>query len=665
MLCITSLIAQESGNKRIILIESLGQKANSTTGSERLVWLDSLSNVTKFKKEFNYDSILQVTIAHAIKIDSIDIAAYHTSDRINYHNNWLNKPEIGLAIFEKFHETYKYRISPERAATLFIDGGDSYDFSGQKEEAIKKYDSAIAKASLVKNERLKAIAMTYKGYVLSDLGFFAEASINYQEAAKVFKVLKDTTRIIGLKNSLSILYSQNNFFEEAAGERAEGMALADKAGRYDQLVSFYFNAATDLKKQGKHADQIESLKKGYETSIRTERIQIYEPIFLSGLAVAYAQIDSLKTAKNYLSKLENTSPDYTTGQNEKNYKQALKNIAYAEEDYTNALRFGIQHLELEKEGQSYEEIQDAEEFMATVYESMGAPEKAYGHYKRYATLRDSVSSIQKVKALTYYQTLYETEKRDARIAEQQKDIALLDAKNELQKQWILFGGLGLLSIFGLVILARSRNNARRRSQRQEKFTQELITAQEEERIRVARELHDGVGQKLMLLTRRTKETGDTSMEDLASSTLNELRDVSRGLHPAVLERLGFTKAVEKLINEVDASTTIFFTNEIDNIDDQITSQAALHLYRIVQEVLNNMVKHSEAKAASIQIEKATKEIHAKMSDNGKGFTLDFKKDYGGSLGMKTLQERAKILKSRIEIESKPQGGTSISLIIPI
>lgn len=665
LICITSVTAQESDIELSASIETLSQKANNTNGTERLVWLDSLSKLTKFKKEFKYDSILQVTITHAIKIDSLNIAAYHTSDRINYHNNWLGKPEIGLEIFKQFQANYKDKISSERAATLYIDGGDSYDFSGEKGKAIKNYDSAIAKAELIKDNRLKAIAMTYKGYVFSDLGEFAQASINYQEAARVFITLKDTTRIIGLKNSLSVLYSQNAFYDEAASERAEGMVMAEQAKRYDQLVSFYFNAATDLKKQNRRTAQIDNLKNGYETARKSERIQVYEPIFLSGLAVAYAQLDSLERANEYLSRLKRISPEYITGQNEKNYIQALKNIAFAKGDYPTALRHGKQHLDLERKNKSFEEIQDAEEFLARVYEKLGAPGKAYEYYKRYAVLRDSVSSIQKVKALTYYQTLYETEKRDARIAEQKQDIILLDAKNELQRQWILFGGLGLLSIFGLIILARSRKNERTRRERQEVFTQGLITAQEEERIRVARELHDGVGQKLMLLTRRTKENGDALMESLASSTLDELRDVSRGLHPSILERLGFTKAVETLINEVDGNTAIFFTNEIDNIDDQLTPQAALHLYRIIQEVLNNMVKHSDAQSASIRIEKTPQEIHATIRDNGKGFIVDDERLYTASLGMKTLQERARILKSKIKIDSKPQGGTAISLIIPV
>src|SRR5690606_31259157 len=193
----------------------------------------------------------------------------------------------------------------------------------------------------------------------------------------------------------------------------------------------------------------------------------------------------------------------------------------------------------------------------------------------------------------------------------------------------------------------------------------LIKAQELERTRVARELHDSVGQKLMLLTKKTKTTGNAEVESLAANTLQELRAISRGLHPATLERLGPTAAIRTMIDEMDANTSIFFTHEIDDIDILLSKEASLHLYRIIQEVLNNMVKHAEAKAASITIEKKKNSIEAIIMDNGKGFELAEIQKTSDSLGMKTLLERAKILHSKIDIKSQINKGTTVTLTIPI
>lgn len=227
--------------------------------------------------------------------------------------------------------------------------------------------------------------------------------------------------------------------------------------------------------------------------------------------------------------------------------------------------------------------------------------------------------------------------------------------------WFWFSLLSFISI-SVLLFVHYKNKAERK--RNEAYTHNLIKAQEEERTRVARELHDSVGQKLMLLTKKTKAVGNAEMEALAGNTLEELRTISRGLHPANLERLGLTVAIRALIDEVDNNTDIFFTHEIDDIDACLSKEASLHLYRIIQEVLNNMLKHAEAKSASVLIEKKENAIETTIQDNGKGFDLSEKLKSGTSLGMKTLLERAKILNSKIEIKSLPNKGTTVILTIP-
>jgi signal transduction histidine kinase/ligand-binding sensor domain-containing protein len=231
------------------------------------------------------------------------------------------------------------------------------------------------------------------------------------------------------------------------------------------------------------------------------------------------------------------------------------------------------------------------------------------------------------------------------------------------RTWYFWVSLFSFTSISIFLFYYFKNKAEQR--RNETYTHNLIKAQEEERTRVARELHDSVGQKLMLLTKKTKSAGSHEMEALASNTLEELRAISRGLHPATLERLGPTAAIRNMIDEVDTNTNIFFTHEIEDIDTFLSKEASLHLYRIIQEVLNNMVKHAEAKAASVIIEKKKNTIEATISDNGKGFEYSEKVKTSESLGMKTLLERAKILHSKIDIKSQINKGTTVTLTIPI
>lgn len=223
----------------------------------------------------------------------------------------------------------------------------------------------------------------------------------------------------------------------------------------------------------------------------------------------------------------------------------------------------------------------------------------------------------------------------------------------------------LLSIISISVFFFIHYKNKVERKRNELYTHNLIKTQEEERMRVARELHDSVGQKLMLLTKKTKSMGNPEMEALAGNTLEELRTISRALHPANLERLGPSAAIRTMINEVDENTDIFFTYEIEDIDALLSKEASLHLYRIIQEVLNNMVKHSDTKSASVTIEKKAMTIETVIADNGKGFDHSEKLKSSVSLGMKTLLERAKILNSKIDIKSQLNKGTTVTLIIPI
>jgi len=231
------------------------------------------------------------------------------------------------------------------------------------------------------------------------------------------------------------------------------------------------------------------------------------------------------------------------------------------------------------------------------------------------------------------------------------------------KTWFFWVALLFILSISVFIIYYFKTKAERK--RNEAYTHNLIKAQEEERTRVARDLHDSVGQKLMLLTKKTKNTGNQEMELLASNTLQELRSISRGLHPVTLERLGPSAAIRNMVDEVDSNTNIFFTHEIEDIDALLSKEASLHLYRIVQEVLNNMVKHADARAASVTIEKKKNAIETIIADNGKGFEISETSKITASLGMKTLMERAKILHSKIDIKSQINKGTTITLTIPI
>ena len=168
----------------------------------------------------------------------------------------------------------------------------------------------------------------------------------------------------------------------------------------------------------------------------------------------------------------------------------------------------------------------------------------------------------------------------------------------------------------------------------------------------------------MLLSKTTKKGDNQGAESLAKDTLDEVRSISRGLHPSNLERLGLTESINALVYNINANTDVFFTENIEDIDNMLSKESELHLYRIIQEFLSNVIKHAEAKAVKMEIKKVANGINVLVSDNGKGFNIE-SKNKSLSLGLKTLFERAKIIGAQLILDSELNKGTEMTLNIPL
>ncbi len=201
----------------------------------------------------------------------------------------------------------------------------------------------------------------------------------------------------------------------------------------------------------------------------------------------------------------------------------------------------------------------------------------------------------------------------------------------------------------------------------QEFSKELIQSQEQERSKISKDLHDSVGQLLLFVRNKLKASSKTESDlvnelDLA---LDEVRSISRQLHPYQLEKFGLTKAIELLVDKAGEHSDIFFTEKLDNIDNVLHKEYELSIYRIIQETINNIIKHSEAKSAKIEIEKQNNQIKIEVKDNGKGFNAkDILAGKQHSFGITGIVERVKIIKGGITILSN-EKGTTIKIYIPI
>jgi signal transduction histidine kinase/ligand-binding sensor domain-containing protein len=216
--------------------------------------------------------------------------------------------------------------------------------------------------------------------------------------------------------------------------------------------------------------------------------------------------------------------------------------------------------------------------------------------------------------------------------------------------------------------------------RQEDFSRRLIDLQENERKRIAGELHDSLSQNLVIIKNRAmislqgRDQAEQAFEqleeiaDAATESLSEVREIAHNLRPFQIDRLGLTKAIEALIRKAN-TPELSVAAELAEIDRILKPEMEINLYRILQESLNNIIKHSSATEANVKITKNEGVIEITIQDNGKGFDLSLTRlgesQNGSGFGLIGISERARILGCTPLIESEFGQGTKIYLRVAI
>ena len=240
--------------------------------------------------------------------------------------------------------------------------------------------------------------------------------------------------------------------------------------------------------------------------------------------------------------------------------------------------------------------------------------------------------------------------------------------------WWFRGGSALALLGGLVLAWQRRERLRRQAQaQQDQFYRRLIESQEAERQRIARELHDSLGQNLLLIKNRAvmglKDNASPErmreqlreISEASAGSVEEIRSIARALRPYQLDRLGLTKTLEDVATSVTTAGGLHIEAQVDDIDGLFAPDAEIGLYRIVQEGLNNVLKHAEAKSARLQVRRNGGSVEIELSDDGRGFDATQKDGFG----LNGVRERVRLLGGVLNVKSAPAQGTRLLLSIPI
>jgi signal transduction histidine kinase len=222
---------------------------------------------------------------------------------------------------------------------------------------------------------------------------------------------------------------------------------------------------------------------------------------------------------------------------------------------------------------------------------------------------------------------------------------------------------GAGDLVGTVRIVRDISEQKRAEEALGRAKRKLVRVQEQERARIARELHDDIGQRLALLTVGLTGVSE-ELQTQASEIAADLQSLSHELHPSKIEVVGAVSGIRVFCREFAQQHQFDVHFEASDITRQPSSNISLSLFRILQEALHNTAKHSGIRQCRVRLWEAHGWVHLVVSDEGKGFDLAAAKVNRG-IGLITMQERVSLVDGDLRIESQPGHGTTVHARVPI
>ncbi|HMQ47294.1 MAG TPA: tetratricopeptide repeat protein [Saprospiraceae bacterium] len=317
----------------------------------------------------------------------------------------------------------------------------------------------------------------------------------------------------------------------------------------------------------------------------------------------------------------------------------------------------------------------------------------WSYREKYRINRARAARANEIEALQEFETKYETEKKEQQI--RQLEQAQTISKLRLRQKNNLTLGLALLSILLLVtafLIWRNLQNRKRLADQQFKIQQQLIReleqekqlhaanavlrAQEDERSRIARDLHDGLGGMLsgikqnlfgmtgnQVLSEAASQAFQRTISDLDRS-IGELRNIARNMMPEALLRFGLKDALQDYCDQLQRPGQLDIHFQAFGLESRLDQDTEIVLFRIIQELVNNALKHAEAKNIIVQVIRDENRLHLTVEDDGKGFDVQALDRFAG-VGWLNIQSRSAYLGASPEIRSAPGQGTSISIEVDL
>jgi len=526
-------------------------------------------------------------------------------------------------------------------ATGYLTLGEVYDSNGENEKAMANCFKGTGIAERLHDQGLLQDAYSALQRIYFSRSEFDKAIFYGQKAIGIAGAMGDKSRVMTQSYNLAQTYNLTKNFDSSIAISKRVIKMARDAG--NQRVETYalYNLCSIFLRTGKLNDALTYGKECLAASqnISDKKIQ---STTLAALGSVYLQLKQYNEAENSLT-------------------QAL------------AIREKIE----DKKG-----IADVQNILANVYFAMGQPAKAYALEKASEDFSDSYNQSILSQQSSELEKKYETEKKETQIQLQQSQ---LRQKNILN----YFFAASAVSLLAISLLTYRSYKSRQKLQqakiddlekeKQLTATEAVLKGEEQERTRLAKDLHDGLGGILsgikfslsnmkgnLIMTPDNTQAFERSI-DMLDSSIREMRRVAHNMMPEVLVRYGLNVALNEFCSEISSSGVIHANYQSVGMDNAVLEKTTeITLYRVVQELVNNAIKHAAAENILIQLHASgqEKQLTVTVEDDGKGFDIAMLQQSPG-IGWSNIQNRVDFLKGKIDIKSAPGKGTSVLIEITI
>ena len=534
--------------------------------------------------------------------------------------------EKAFAIFQEIKNLKGRGSSSNNLGLIYWNMAD-YD------KALKNFFDALGDFEQIKNERFESNALNNIGLVYYDIHNYAQSLKYHLKAKAIYEKLDDAYLLGAVSTNLSNVYNNLGKPDSAEFYCLQAIKLHTKAND-EYGLSIAYNGYASL--QAEKGDTLKALE--YFEKALALKENLHEQVGITSILIQMANL--FKKQKNVNRELECLNRARQIAE-ENNFKKDLMEI------YSSLSSF-------------YEKSNTA---------------LALDYFKKYNTVKDSVFNENSNRQITELNTKYETGKKELQLRQQD----LIIAKKNLVIASIA-GLLLVLSIAGFSYYKRNRLLQQKKLQeavmkQQELATKAVIVAEENERKRIAADLHDGIGQMMsaakmnlsvfeseLTFKNEAQKSSFENVIGLIDESCKEIRSVSHQMMPNALLKSGLASAIKEFIDRID-NRVISVSLHTEGLDERIDSNKETVLYRVIQECVNNVLKHAAATRLDISLIKDSDGISITIEDNGKGFDSSAMDSFNG-IGLKNMISRINYLKGNIDFDSKTGKGTLVAIHIP-